>query len=61
MPKLDQDIMITQNVLEDGKGKMNRNGNHLAEFALLNNLFLTNTKFKQDMSYNTMDRTTRKK
>ena len=25
-----------------GKGKMNSNGKHLAEFALLNNLFLTN-------------------
>ena len=34
-----------------GKGKMNSNGKHLAEFALLNDLFLTNTKFKHKMCH----------
>ena len=29
-----------------GTGKVNSNGKHLAELALLNDLFLTNTKFK---------------
>ena len=36
-----------------GKGKMNSNGKHLAEFALLNDLFLTNTKFKHKMCHTT--------
>ena len=31
-----------------GKGKMNSNRKHLAEFALLNDLFLTNTKFNKE-------------
>ena len=36
-----------------GKGKMNSNGKHLAEFALLNDLFLTNIKFKHKMCHRT--------
>ena len=36
-----------------GKGKMNNNGKHLAEFVLLNDLFLTNTKFKHKMCHRT--------
>ena len=36
-----------------GKGKMNSNGKHLATFALLNGLFLTNTKFKHKICYKT--------
>ena len=35
------------------KGKMNSNGKHLAEFPLLNYLFLTNTKFKHKMCHRT--------
>ena len=34
-----------------GKGKMNSDGKHLAEFALLNDLFLINTKFKHKMCH----------
>ena len=34
-----------------GKGKVNSNGKHLAEFALLNDLFLTNTEFKHKMCH----------
>ena len=30
---------------------MNSNGKHLAEFAVLNDLFLTNTKFKHKMCH----------
>ena len=47
MPKLDLDIMITQNIL------YNSNGKHLAEFALLNDLFQKNTKFKHKMCHRT--------
>ena len=36
-----------------GKGTMNHNGKHAAEFALLNDLFLTNTKFKHRMCHRT--------
>ena len=36
-----------------GKGKMNSNGKHLAGFPLLNDLFLTNTKFKHKMHHRT--------
>ena len=43
--------MITECIGRYGKGKMNSNGNHLAEFALLNDLFLTNTKFKHKMCH----------
>ena len=32
-----------------GKGKMYSNGKHMTEFALLNDLFLTNTKCKQQI------------
>ena len=35
------------------KGMMNSNRKHPVEFALLNNLFLTNTKFKQKMCHRT--------
>ena len=36
-----------------GKGKMNNNRRYLAEFALLNDLFLTNTKFKHKVCHRT--------
>ena len=36
-----------------GKGKMNSNGKDRAEFALLNDSFLTNTKFKHKMCHRT--------
>ena len=36
-----------------GKGKINSNERHLDEFALLNDLFLTNTKFKHKMCHRT--------
>ena len=35
------------------KGKMDSNGKYLAEFALLNNLFLTNIRFKHKMHHRT--------
>ena len=36
-----------------GKGKMNNNGKHLAEFALLSDIFLTNTNFKHKTCHRT--------
>ena len=36
-----------------GKGKINSKGKHLAEFALLNGLFLTHTTFKDKMCHRT--------
>ena len=36
-----------------GKGKMDSNGKHLAEFVLLNDLFLKNTMFKHKMCHRT--------
>ena len=36
-----------------GKGEVNSNGKHLVEFALQNELFLTNTNFKHQMSHRT--------
>ena len=36
-----------------GKGKMNSNGKHLAELPLLNDLFLTNMRFKHKMYHRT--------
>ena len=36
-----------------GKGKTNSNGEFLIEFALKNELFLTNTTFKHKMSHRT--------
>ncbi len=36
-----------------GKGKVNSNGEHLIEFCLQNELFLTNTKFPHKFSHRT--------
>ena len=37
-----------------GSGEINSSGKHLAEFVLINDLFLTNTKFTHKMCYRTM-------
>ena len=41
----------SENIGRYGKGNMNSNGKHVAEFVLLNDLFLTKTKFKHNMCH----------